>query len=182
MAKRERARRNVPAGIDQEMAERGLQLEQDLSFTAKYWQFERAAWLAMAAVILAALVGAWGGGWLSRARLEAPGLTAEYERFLRYQVPTSLFVTLTREGPEETSLDLVVDREILRRFKVERIIPEPQQTTHEQGGTRYAFPLTGSEQQVRVRLDLQPDRLGLHETRLSRAGREPLRLRQFVWP
>ncbi|MFB3818962.1 MAG: hypothetical protein ACE147_14960 [Candidatus Methylomirabilales bacterium] len=182
MAEVERAGRNVPAGIDREMAEGGLQLDQDLRFTARAWRFERAAWTAMAVVILAALAGVTGGGWLSRAKVEAPGLAAEYERFLRYQTATSLLVTLRRERPEETSLDLVVDPQLLRGFKVRQVFPEPQATTQEHGGTRYAFPLTASEQDVTVRLELEPDRPGMQETRLARPGRQPARLRQFVWP
>jgi hypothetical protein len=164
------------------MAERGLQLDQDLGFTARVWRLERLAWLLMATVILAALIGVMGGGWLSRAKIEGPGLSAEYERFLRYQTPTSLLVTLRRERPDETSLDLVVDAELLRAFKVERLVPEPQRVTHEQGGARYVFPLAESEQQVRVRLALEPDRVGMQNTRLWRAGRQPVHLRQFVWP
>jgi hypothetical protein len=179
MGKAERAR---PAGVDQEMAKRGLQLDQDLRFTARTWGFERVAWVAMAVAILAALAGVTGSGWLSHARLEAPGLVVEYQRFLRYQTPTSLLVTLRRERPEETSLDLVVDPQMLQGFKVRQIFPEPPLAAQEHGGTRYAFPLGAGEQEVRVRLDLEPDRLGMRETRLARSGRGPVRLRQFVWP
>lgn len=67
-----------------------LDIAQDLEHQRREWVIERIGWAIMALILLAALAGLLGSGPLSNARIDHPGshLSAEYNRFERYQSPT----------------------------------------------------------------------------------------------
>jgi hypothetical protein len=140
-------------------------------------------WLLMALLVLGALAGVFGSGPISRSRAEAPGggLIVEYERFLRYQSHTSLLMTLRREQAGDRIVELVVDRSLLKNFKVERTTPQADRIEYGRGGVTYAFPVAAEEQEVVVRFELQPEALGTQVTALSRGTGGAVYLRQFVW-
>ncbi|HET8720461.1 MAG TPA: hypothetical protein VFM24_00430, partial [Nitrospira sp.] len=48
----------------------GIQFDQDLRFQERIWRIERVGWLAMAAILFAAVLGLFGRGLLSQASVE----------------------------------------------------------------------------------------------------------------
>jgi hypothetical protein len=81
----------------------GLQIEQDLEYQQRAWTVQRVGRVMMALAVLAALAGLLGPGPLSRASAGATGdpLRLEYERFLRFQTPTSPSIELSPTAARE---------------------------------------------------------------------------------
>jgi hypothetical protein len=65
-----------------------MEVNADIEFQRRVWRVQRIGWLIIAAVIVAALLGVFGGGPLSRAAVQGDGLRLEYERFARLQQST----------------------------------------------------------------------------------------------
>jgi hypothetical protein len=66
-----------------------LEIEEYIGFQRRDWAVRHIAWAILALVVLAALLGLFGNGILSKANLgddEMP-LQLEYERFGRYKAP-----------------------------------------------------------------------------------------------
>ena len=76
----------------------GLEVHEDMRLVRRSWVVQRIGWGVMAALLLAALLGLFGTGPLSRATATAPGgaVTLDYDRFGRYLGPATLLI---RVGP-----------------------------------------------------------------------------------
>jgi hypothetical protein len=60
-----------------------MEIETDLEFQRRVWRVPRVGWLIIGAAVVAALLGLFGTGPLSRASTDGGGLTVEYDRFAR---------------------------------------------------------------------------------------------------
>jgi hypothetical protein len=76
-----------------------LQIDEDPDAQRRHWIAERVGWTVITLVILAALLGLFGSGWLSEASVGTPegALRLEYSRFGRFLAPTTLRLHL---GPD----------------------------------------------------------------------------------
>jgi hypothetical protein len=83
----------------------GLQITEDLDFQHRIWKLQRIGWAVMVLLILAAVLGLFGRGILSRAVVtDAQGqLSVEYSRFARFQAPVELVVRIQHAADEAPS-------------------------------------------------------------------------------
>lgn len=161
-----------------------LELEQNLRLQRRGWRIQRIGWALMACIVLAALAGLLGSGPLSRTSKSADdgSVSLEYERFARYQAPTTLRVRFALDPASAAEVRLVVDRRFLERMKVEHVLPQPEKV--ELAGERliYVFPAGQARSQAAVTFSLKPDALGLLEGAAGIEGRGQAAFRQFVYP
>jgi len=90
------------------------------------WTLERIGWGFMAATMLAAVVGLFGGGWLSSAETSGTdAATVRYPRFGRAHAPLELEVEWAA-GPRDAVL--WIERAYLDGFAIEEVRPgfEPE--------------------------------------------------------
>jgi hypothetical protein len=165
-----------------------LQIDEDERFDRRSGRVQRVAWVVFALVLAAALLGAFGNGWLStqRARSADGALEVEYERFVRFQSPTEieLRVAAAPDGP----VRLWIDRAWLERLQPDLVVPEPESRELGRDGLVMVFrPLRPGEPIV-VTLRLQVERLGTAEASIGllaegqTAPASPVAIRQFVLP
>ena len=102
-----------------------LELEEDIGFQRRDWLLRRIAWAVLALVFLAALLGIFGNGILSKATLGDDGmpLQVEYERFGRHKAPMDLKMRLGPEAVQEGKVRLWLERSYLNTMQVETIVP-----------------------------------------------------------
>jgi hypothetical protein len=160
---------------------RELEIDEDIALERKNWILQRIAWVLMALLVLAALLGFTGDGGLTgiskrTAGSKADGLEIDYERFLRYKAPTELLVTFyAAAGPSRHELHF--SKGFYEKIQVEQVIPEPLEVyTHEQGIT-YRF----SDNVSSVTFYLKPKRIGSITHTVS-AGGPGISFSQFVYP
>jgi hypothetical protein len=144
------------------------------------WVFERVGWIAMAAVLIAALAGLFGNGWLSEREVSAGGaLTAKYPRFCRAHAPLELAVEwLPRQEPAA----LWISRSYLDGFEIAEIRPTPSGVTVDAGRIHYTFHTARPHAPVSVTFTLKPKRGGSFVGRVGLQDELDVEVRHFVFP
>lgn len=105
-----------------------LDIAEDLDFQRGDWRAQRAGWICITLVLLAALAGFLGGGPLSRAVASTAdgALSVEYQRFERFQSPTQLTVRFGGAVIEDGSASIWIDRDYSERMRIEHVVPQPE--------------------------------------------------------
>lgn len=119
-----------------------LPVEDDISLHRKGWIIQRIGWVLMFVFLIAALLGLFGEGPLSRKKIKAGNITLEYERFCRYE--HGIEIRLQSEG--ENIYTVSIPQKYLKSFRVGDIVPEPQKQTATPGYINYQFE--GSQNNV----------------------------------
>lgn len=129
------------------MAEPAAQFEEvqpkppDIELTSRFQEFEwiiqRVFWALLALVLLAAAFGLFGNGPWSKRSLSFPSFDLAYERFIRYETPTSLI--LTAQAGSRGVTELFLSQEMVEALTIERIVPRPNAERSEPDGVHYEF-------------------------------------------
>jgi hypothetical protein len=120
-----------------EFASRLYPVREDMRFQRRSWMVERAGWLVLTAIALAALTGVFGNGPLSTARAGAGPLTVVYERFQR-ATRTTRFEFEIAPGPRSDAT-LHLGGAFLRQFEIASIQPRPLTSTAGPDGVDLTF-------------------------------------------
>ncbi|WP_051935415.1 hypothetical protein [Deinococcus sp. YIM 77859] len=163
-----------------------LDITQDLEFHRRELRAEKIGWLLMLLVVVAALLGVFGSGPLSKGQVRAAGgaLSAEYPRFARYLAPAELRLTFDPAAVQEGALHVWLSREFLDEVQVEAITPEPDAQQLEGDRLTYTFGARNTGEPVEVVFQLRmadigrlPGRVGLTNTTA-----EELRFNTLIYP
>ena len=163
----------------------GLDLDQDLAFQELFWRIERVAGWGMLLLVVAACLGVFGSGPLSEGTAVAAGLEVRYPRFSSLQTSETLDVRIDGGAVRDNQARLWVDRRYLERVRLETVVPTPVRVEGTPDRVVYTFAATEPGHPLRVRLTLQPERIGVLNGAL---GVEPpgagarLAFRQIVYP
>lgn len=161
-----------------------LRLEQDFGFQRREWAVQRIGWLAMAAAVVAALLGLTGRGVLSRATAGADGepLRLEYQRFDRFQAPTTLRVLLSAEAAAGEQAEVWLGRDYVEGVRIETIEPEPQEVRVGTDRTTYVVAVDQPGRPLAVTFHLQQQAIGRRSGRVGLPDGPSLSFDQFVYP
>lgn len=159
------------------------EMERAAGFQRRVWAVERAAWLGLALVVGAGLLGALGrGGPLSDAEATTPdgALRIRYERVQRLLASTIIQVEALRPPPGGT-LELRLGQDILDGWQLQDMTPPPAASRGEAGALVLGFAVAAGGAPVVV-LVARPNRMGLATVTVSAGGGPAARLRVLVWP
>jgi hypothetical protein len=160
-----------------------LQINQDLAHERIEWKIERAGWIVMALVLLAALVGLLGRGRFSVAVAGEKGSTlwVEYNRFERYQAATMLRIHLgaaSRDGKAR----LWLNREYVENIEIHHIDPEPETVEVLHDRFIYSFNLPDGAQPSAVTYYFEGNAFGRILISVGMDGGSQLNFPQFFYP
>lgn len=160
-----------------------LQLSEDMAFLRNTWRWQRIGWLCMAALIVAATLGAFGRGPIASAEVSATGiLSARYERLVREQALTDTHIEAAPRAITNGRFELMIDREFLAGMQIVEIQPQPVAVTALPTGLLFRFTAAYSNDPLAIRFTLRPVSAGSQTARLWMADGTALRLQQFVFP
>jgi hypothetical protein len=159
----------------------GLELLEDVSFEQREWKLQRIAWSLMAVLIGLGLIGLFGEGALSSRTVSTPdgALKLHYGRFERWQAPSTLQIKLQSRG--QTRARLWIAQDFLDTVKIESIVPLPQNTDAEHGGTTYTFEVPGPEP-LDIVFYMQTQKMGNHPIQLRANEGPAVRAPHWVYP
>ncbi|HET7898350.1 MAG TPA: hypothetical protein VFL47_11780, partial [Flavisolibacter sp.] len=102
-----------------------IELEEQLKTHVRSWKLQRAGWVLMLLIVLAALLGLCGNGPLSYRTKVANNDTLQFEYFLRYGGHSQLKLNLQHQnGVSRVAFPMPYWKD----FQVEEITPEPFDT------------------------------------------------------
>ena len=159
--------------------ERRLDVEQDLHFQRREWRFQRAGLVVLSAFVIAALLGVFGNGMLSRGRAQGSGVFAvDYERLTRAHRTSRIEVQIPAEAG---AVELALNRGYFDAARIERLDPEPSAIDIGPEEVVFRFPpLASSATGYTVVFDVVLNRPGRHSVRLRAAG-AALAVSQFAF-
>jgi hypothetical protein len=162
------------------MTEPRLEIEEDLRFQKREWFIQRIGWTLMLLVMCSALLGVFGSGPVSKTVAnQSDKLSLVYERFARYESPTSLKIKVNSPG-ENNEAHIRISRNYLDAMKIETILPEPLNVRAEGEWLVYEFKV-GAPGDLDVKFDLTTQVFG----RISGAvasQQVQLSVHQFIYP
>jgi hypothetical protein len=157
-----------------------LQLEQDLAFQRRSWRFQQIGRGLLAMLVLAAVLGSFGGGMLSRAHVEQASITLDYERMIRAGARTELAFKWTPAAGQAPTLR--ISRAYLDDVRVHSIDPQPLQVRAAGETFEYLFaaPHDGGPMHVCFEMEALHAQALVLDARI--ADGESLSVRQLVLP
>ena len=158
------------------------QVAEDMPFQKRTWAVERVAWVAMALLLVAALLGLFSVGPLSRTQAGSPeALRVSYERFERYQAPSTLRLDLGPAAVAAGEAAVHLGRAFVEAVQIEQIRPEPREAAAAAGGLRLVFDVV-PEQPASIYLQVRPQKIGFIDGSVGLAGGATVGIGQFVYP
>jgi hypothetical protein len=131
--------------------------------------------------IVAAALGAFGGGWLSDTEVTSAdgGLVARYERFWRSGTPFDLDVRW-RAAPEESTL--WIDTAYLDHFVVDVVNPQPARVALDGARIYYTFLIAAEAAAAHATFRLKPRGSGVFRGEIGVLGASAVGVRQRIYP
>jgi hypothetical protein len=109
-----------------------------MRFQRRTWLIERIGWLVLALIVLLALLGLFGSGFLSKRSVEAGTLTIQYERFQR---ATRLVQFTFHFAPSPNSeRRLQLNAAFQRNYEIGSIQPPPARSSADGLNLTFAAP------------------------------------------
>ncbi len=138
----------------------------------------------MLLVLLAALLGLFGNGPLSRTYAVDPRspVGLEYDRFARQNSPARLRILLWPGSTRGEPMRLKFDHRFLQGVRIQRITPDPDSAEIGPEGVYYHFRTTGDALPMAVEFHYHPESMGTLAGRVGLGDGPPVRFEQFVYP
>ena len=159
-----------------------LEHNRDLLFQRREWAIQRAGWLVMLAIIVAALIGLLGSGPLSSATAEAGPLQLEYSRFERRHAPSELKVTVANGAESQDQIVLWISTDYITSAEITSIVPEPEEMSEAEDQMVYRFSIYDEAQTPTIQFALEYDDPGHTTGRMGMIGGPELTFWQFIYP
>src|SRR4051794_20576218 len=162
-----------------------LDVEQDMDYHRRSWRRQRIAWVVMALLIVATLLGLFGPGLLGDSIAGAKGgpLWMAYNRFGRLQAEsTTLRIHVEPGAVTGQPLRLWVSRSYLERVQVMHILPEPQSVEIAADRYVYVIAVQDMSQPASLVFHIEPAHVGLLRGQVGIEGGDTLDFSQFIYP
>ena len=158
-----------------EFQSRDYPIREDMGFQRTSWVVERAGWTALTLLLLAALAGLFGHGWLSKDSIGDGIMRVDYDRFQRITKVTAYRLNLKGGGEPK----LTFGPRFQTGYEVVDIEPRPVHSSAGDKGLELQF--ASHEDSLRVVVWVKPRSFGQMRFTLSSGG-APLTVRAFIYP
>jgi hypothetical protein len=160
----------------------GLDLELDMGFERRSWAFQRIGWALMAVVVIAALLGAFGTGPMSRAEVRSGPIRLEYPRFARVNAPAAMKIEVEVPARPDDPVTLWFDDALLDRVRIESVTPQPAVETMRNGRIVYVFPPSAAGERFRATVRIEPESTGVVRARAGDGSDNAVSFWQLIYP
>lgn len=160
-----------------------LQVAEDLRFQQRDWLGQRIGRMVIAALVIAAFLGAFGPGPLSSAKAtsSAGALQVDYARFVHRTADATLEVTANSELARDGELRLEFDDAYLDQMLILKVVPDPHEVMTSGPTTTYVFLVPDAHAWTSFRFTMEGQGAG-PVSGTVRAGDSAVSLSQFLYP
>ena len=125
--------------------------------------------------LIAGALGAFGGGYLSKGRVEGVEFSVEYEKLVRVKTPNEMHIAVKR--PQKGIATVAINNAYLRNVEIEKMVPRPATVRSLDGQSIFTF---NTSENGLIIFYLQPQHAGSQNLEIDIGG-EKRRLGQFVY-
>ena len=162
---------------------RNAHIDQDEAFERRSFHVQRAGWIVMALIVMAAATGLLGSGPLAKSTAAAAGaFTVEYERLTRYQAAQTLQIHLQPAVTGRREARVWLSRQFLDSSKIDTIVPTPVRVEGSADRIHYVFHMAKPGDPLLVSFNIQAEQIGLVDARIGVDDGHEVRVKQFVYP
>jgi hypothetical protein len=154
-----------------------------VDFQRKQFIAERFGWLAMASLLVWALLGGFGDGWMSdrQVRSDAETCTLDYQRFGRRDAPCELRMRLRADVPKD-QVAVRLNRGFVDRVRIERVTPAYRSMVGDADGVTMLFDVEPADGVRTFSIEYKPQHVGTLRVAVRPAGEDELTFDQFIFP
>jgi hypothetical protein len=154
--------------------EHSLELEDSIDLHKRGWVIQRFFWAFFILFLLAAALGLFGNGLMSKVEVKAGNSTIEYERFGRY----SNLMNIKFYGPDSGISEISFPLEYMNHFKIEKVFPKPESETQKDGRLIYRFDKDNS---YKINVELKPEEYGFINNNI-RVNKGTVQIVHIIYP
>jgi hypothetical protein len=154
-----------------------------IDFQRKEWVFLRFGWGLLAVFLIAAMLGVFGRGYVSRATATSPdgALSIQYDHFTHYLGPTTLKLHAGAAAVEGGKLTLHIDRELAQEWQIQQVTPQPSTESSSRTELIYQFDVLGDSPPV-VKIEYRGDDMGTNQGTIRAGSGAAVHLWQLTYP
>jgi hypothetical protein len=160
-----------------------LERDQHEDVLRREWRFERIGWGFVGLLLVAGLVGAFGGGIVASTSIRSANgaVTVEYDRVVRHGASHEIRLRLAPSRTPDTLTVVSVAEAYLAGMEVMRVTPEPLRVRASPGRVEYQLLRLEPDRPMTVVFALDGGTTGTARATLG-VGSDTLVFRQFVVP
>jgi hypothetical protein len=161
-----------------------FEIGEDLDFQRKEWLFERLGWVVLALLMLAAMLGLFGGGPLDGAQAASPDglMQVSYARFGRFSAPQTMEITLSPQARQEGHVGVAFHQQFVDKLKIQQTNPEPESVEVHGDWVVYLYQWPEGNSPLNINVYMQAEKTGSLQAELGLAGKPGMSIRQFIYP
>lgn len=173
---------NPVTGDEVPKVDNAVAVGEDLAFQERWWKFERVIWMLFLLVLIADVLGAFGRGWLAKAKCGGAenAMYVTYERVQRAGTPSIMKVHFAPDAIVNNEVRLFVSGSVVKELGAQRVVPQSQQSIVGNGGITYVFAAQGGD--TEVQFALAPSFPGLQPFTLQVPGKQAVSHKVLVMP
>ena len=157
-----------------EVVDHDLEMEERLGQQETGWIVQRIGWFLIVAFAVAGALGFFGNGLMSTQKATAGNVTAEFEKYYRYETEMMVLVEAT-----DHIGSIAFPQEYLKKFRIVRFVPEPENNTTVSNHISYNF-LPGENKMVTMYI--VPKSYGAINGTMKVNGSNNINLQHFIYP
>ena len=161
-----------------------LETEENLAFQHRSWRWQTVGRWAVALLVIAAMVGLFGRGPLSRAEAATPDgrLRVEYPRLARTEATYRFTLHVAPEAVKNGEVAVTIDAALLEVLQVESVVPEPTAVELGRGQVTHRFRAGETDGLAPIALFLKASGYGRHSGRIGLEGGASAEVALWLYP
>jgi hypothetical protein len=159
-----------------ERVDTDLEIDEHLPMQERGWKVQAIGLYLIFALVLTAAAGLYGDGVLSKVTLQQNETTVTFDRFYRFEAQMAVSVSSDHKAGDDLVISLPV--RYLKEFKIESILPEPDENVFNSSHIEFRFRGTGP---TNVTFYLVPRKVGSIDGAIQVNGNQ-FALHHFIYP
>lgn len=159
-----------------------LQIEQEAKRVSPgFLIFQRTGLTIMCLVMISALLGLFGKGYLSVMTQSTGNLTVQYQKFIHQEAASIYRLHVTPESLKEKKLLIWIDQSLLDKLTIKSMNPEPESTSFENNKIIYTFNVAQLTP-IHITMMVEPEEFGIIAANIGLMNGEHITLNQIIYP
>lgn len=158
-----------------------LEIDEHIGFQRRSWRVQWIAQTGIVLIVLAGLIGFFGGGGVANATAEVGSVRVEYPRFMRAHVPVEIRVFLADDARDPGATSITIDAAFFDAFTIEQVSPKPEKETLGAGGIVFEFARSAGAHGPII-WQVKSTQTGLRSAAITVEGEPTVLARPFIYP